>query len=59
MGETCSNPGYENKFTCPDCYHDFSGVMTKACPGCGAELHCRVEQQPVCVCELGPSEDEE
>lgn len=59
MAEQCSNPGYEDKFTCPACYHDFNGISTTACPGCGAQIQCRREQQPVCVCELGAAEPDE
>jgi len=58
MSETCSNPGYDNKFTCPACYHDFNGRQNK-CPGCGADVVCVVEQQPVCVCTLGVADPEE
>jgi len=59
MAESCSNPGYDNRFTCPACYHDFEDAKAKECPSCKVALHCAVEQQPVCVCTLGHSDDED
>lgn len=58
MDNSLSNPGHDNRFTCPACYHDFEGRKTK-CPGCDVDIVCAVEQQPVCVCTLGVAEPEE
>jgi hypothetical protein len=59
MALECSNPGHDNRFTCPNCYEDFKGVSTKECPACKSELHCEVITQPVAVCTLGPADDED
>ena len=59
MGEQCRNPGYDDRFTCPACYHDFEGHETTKCPGCGAAIHCYTVQEPVCICEFGVAETDE
>lgn len=59
MGERLENPGQEDRFTCPACYHDFDDLSLKKCPGCNEILHCWISMQPVAICELGNGSDDE
>lgn len=50
-GHTLTNPGFDDHWTCPNCYADFSGSQhedTIVECACGAHLRCTVESQPVC-----------
>ena len=58
VGESCSNPGFKDRFTTPCCYADFTGKLS-SCPECGAPITCTVEHQPLAVCTIGHDEDEE
>lgn len=51
VGETCSNPGWDYRFTSPCCYADFEGERS-TCPDCGAPIECEVDYQPVAVCRI-------
>jgi hypothetical protein len=55
-GERCSNPGFDDRFTSPCCYAEFSDEDTKACPECGAPIVCEVIQQDVAVCRIADEE---
>lgn len=59
--QRCSNPGQEDRFTCPGCYEDHHGVASSitSCSKCGRALRCYVEQQPVATCELADAESED
>lgn len=63
--QRCTNPGYEDRFTCPGCYEDHHGVPSSitSCTKCKRPLRCTVEQQPVAVCTLvdpnAPQDDED
>jgi hypothetical protein len=59
MGERLENPGQEDRFTCPSCYHDFEDMSATKCPACGEALHCWITTQPVAVCELGAADADE
>jgi hypothetical protein len=57
-----TNPGVDDRFTCPNCYEDHTGILedtARACDGCGVTLRFSVEQQPVAVCEIVEGEDDE
>lgn len=47
-----TNPGVDDRWTCPNCYADQIGYdldgATIVC-SCGATLELTIEQQPVCV----------
>jgi hypothetical protein len=55
LGETCKNPGWADRWTCPACYSDFpSGTRAgqAKCPECGRLSELYVETQPVSVADL-------
>lgn len=48
---TLTNPGVDDRWTCPNCYHDITGQGdgdTITCPACRCTLKLTVEEQPVC-----------
>ena len=56
-----TNPGFEDRFTCPGCYHDHRGApsaVTK-CERCKRPLRCSIERQPVAVCELAGNDEQD
>lgn len=60
MAQECSNPGRDDYWTCPGCYHDLGccGTGTVTCPECERTLICTIEHQPVCKAEIvGDSDD--
>lgn len=57
-GERCSNPGQDENFTTPCCYADVTESATR-CPTCNAPIVCEVEQQPVAVCRIADTDEEE
>ena len=50
-GDCCSNAGFDDRFTTPCCYADFTG-QRDTCPECGAPIECEVEEQPLAVCRI-------
>ena len=55
MSDTrCTNPGFYDYFTCPNCYADHMGYLegTSAICECGAHLVFTIEQQPIAVTEI-------
>jgi hypothetical protein len=52
--QECSNPGYDDHWTCPGCYEDLptrrTGTVT--CTGCDRKVECTLDTQPVCVARL-------
>jgi hypothetical protein len=57
-GESCTNPGQDERFTTPCCYADVT-EDARECPHCGAPIVCEVEQQPVAVCRIADKDEEE
>lgn len=59
MDQELYNPGWEDKFTCPACYHDHLDRAPGqiACENCGVSLTCTVEHQPVAVCSLTKTDE--
>lgn len=57
IGESCSNAGFDDRFTSPCCYADFEGERDD-CPECGAPLVCTVEYEPKAVCTIGARDDD-
>lgn len=57
-GERCTNPGQDERFTTPCCYADVD-EEAKRCPECNAPIVCEVEQQPVAVCRIAETHEEE
>lgn len=57
----CSNPGRDDYWTCPGCYHDLGnvGAGTHWCPECGRCVICTVEHHPACHARLATQQDEE
>ena len=56
-GEYCENGPYQERWTCPNCYHDHEEEVTK-CEGCGIALECTTEHHPVSRCTVAdPVED--
>ncbi len=49
-GHRLTNPGFEDRWTCPNCYADHSGYedTTVDCQ-CGARLKLTIDSQPICV----------
>lgn len=47
-----SNSAYEDRWTCPECYHDHRDMVTE-CAMCGEKLHCTIEMEPVPYCMSG------
>jgi hypothetical protein len=63
-GESCSNPGFTDRFTCPGCYTDHearpgSNSPVFRCCECGAPLRLSIEQQPVAVATVCDEDEEE
>jgi len=58
MGDILRNPGYDGRFTCPACLHDFYMSETE-CPSCHTKVRCRVEHEPVATCEVVDADTEE
>lgn len=62
---TLTNDGFDDRWTCPNCYADHNGLSDDAVVDCkcGARLQLTVEYQPVCraTCvdpdEVGLDED--
>mgnify|MGYP001060213772 CR=1 FL=1 len=56
----CTNPGLEDRFTCPGCYEDHFGDPEEItrCEKCKRKLRCSIETQPVAVCELAEDDEE-
>jgi hypothetical protein len=54
-----SNPGWDNKWTCPGCYADLLNADhgVKTCPCCHRKLILEVRQQPVCVATICEGEE--
>lgn len=52
--QECSNPGHDDRWTCPGCYSELGDVGTgpHKCGICDRTVHCSIEQQPVCVASL-------
>lgn len=52
--DRCENPGFDDRWTCPACYHDLTGVRAgeATCPSCGSQLMLSVDYQPVSVAQL-------
>lgn len=45
-----TNPGVDDRWTCPNCYADHLGGEDEIVKcACGATLELTIEQQPVCV----------
>ncbi len=57
FADVCTNPGQENRWTTPCCYHDVEEPISN-CPKCGRAVTCTVEQQPITVCCLVEPEDD-
>lgn len=59
--ESCSNPGRDDYWTCPACYHDLGDVGRgrHTCPECERELECTLDSEPVCTTALVETEDAE
>lgn len=63
VGEACRNGPWEERWTCPACYHDHQ-TRVAACASCATPLSCRIEREPVAVCtivdpnEAGEADDE-
>ncbi|MBL3569887.1 hypothetical protein BV509_00865 [Rhodovulum sulfidophilum] len=57
---SCSNPGRDDYWTCPGCYHDLGdvGEGRHTCPECGRGIDCAIDIQPVCVARLADHEEE-
>ena len=53
------NPGFDDRFTCPACFFDFSDRRATKCPSCDASIKCWVETEPVAMCELVTADEEE
>lgn len=50
-GYSLTNPGFDDRWTCPNCYADHEGYAledTTVVCACGAHLKLTIEQQPVC-----------
>ena len=50
-GDACTNAPFLERWTCPACYQDHPRRVTE-CWGCGAQLQCTIERQPVAICVL-------
>jgi hypothetical protein len=51
----CSNPGFDDKWTCPGCYKDLGNVghgNEITCEDCGCVVKCSLYMQPVCLSEV-------
>ena len=61
--EECRNNGWGQRFTCPGCYEDLPydewAGRTATCPKCGRTVRCQVEQEPVSVCALAGSDEDD
>jgi hypothetical protein len=55
-GEFCSNGPWDERWTCPNCYHDHSRQVT-TCENCSASIRCTWETQRVAVCTIADSDD--
>lgn len=51
VGDRCSNGPFDDRWTCPNCYHDHDGRVTR-CAKCDVPLRCTKEQQWVAQCEI-------
>lgn len=55
MGTMLTNPGHDDRWTCPACYADHTGYQlenTTAACACGARIRLTVDYQPVAVSEI-------
>jgi transcription elongation factor Elf1 len=58
--DVCRNTHWEDRFTCPACYHDHNDrdpTELTTCESCGAALECSVERVPESVCRLADLAD--
>jgi len=63
VGDQLTNTPWDNRYTCPECYHDHHKSVT-VCEGCGVALECTIERVPVYTCTVvspgaGNAEDED
>lgn len=49
-----SNPGHDDRWTCPGCYADLPNrrTATVTCQSCDRTVVCTLDSQPVCVATL-------
>ena len=61
FAQECSNPGFDDRWTCPGCYDDLEikEPGNIICKKCGSSVDCKLEYQPVCKSELAESEEDE
>lgn len=58
MDKRCSNPGHDDRWTCPSCLKDLPDVSPGlAHCGCGARVKLIIESQPVCTAIVAGSGD--
>ena len=53
MSSIASAP-YTKCWTCPECFETHP-YQVERCEGCGIDLSCRIERQPVPVCNTLPA----
>ncbi len=58
VGEACRNGPWDERWTCPACYHDHHARVT-ACASCATPLSCTIEREPVAVCTIIDPADEQ
>lgn len=54
LSTSCSNPGFDDRWTCPACYADHHGRLegrVVACE-CGHSFKATLDTQPVCCSDL-------
>jgi hypothetical protein len=53
FSQECSNPGYDDRWTCPACYQDLPTKQegTFTCD-CGHKVSCTLDMHPVCIASL-------
>lgn len=60
-GHRLTNPGVDDRWTCPNCYadHVYQSEDEVIDCSCGARLKLTIEQQPVCVATCVDPEEED
>lgn len=59
LSTKASNPGHDDRWTCPACYQDMPVKFPTSCTcKCGARVQLIREMQPVCTAILIGSEEE-
>lgn len=59
LSRELTNPGHDDRWTCPGCYQDLAthSEGTFTCENCERQVECTLDSQPVCRASLVGEDD--